>query len=100
MPTNSCQLIIIYRKLILLILKTEEKNMKIYMRIAGILMLPMLLSGCNTVEGFAKDLQWGGTKIEHTIKGQKTEEAKATEKKAPVKKHKAKKKKVVAESTY
>lgn len=100
MLTNPCQPLIIYRKLWLLILKTEEKNMKLYLRITGILMLPTLLSGCNTVEGFAKDLQWGGTKIEHTIKGEKAEEVKPVEEKAPAKKHKAKKKKVVAESSY
>ncbi len=72
--------------------------MKNYLRVAGILMLPMLLSGCNTVEGFAKDLQWGGTKIEDTVKGHKTEEAKPEEKKAPVKKKsKAKQKQVLLE---
>lgn len=47
--------------------------MKNYLRVAGILLLPMLLSACNTVEGFAKDLQLGGTKIEKTIKGKETE---------------------------
>jgi predicted small secreted protein len=63
-----------------------------YLKIAGVLMLPVLLSACNTIEGFAKDIQLGGTAIENGINGKKAEEkkAEAEKPKALVTKKKAK----------
>ena len=49
-----------------------------------LLSLPLILSACNTVEGFAKDLQAGGTKLEETVKDSKDDKASTT---APAKKN-------------